>query len=435
MKRFIRIFSIISRAYREILPEKMKAMSFARAAKALRQAQGINLESSYFLNAPGEATRPTSFAKRSRLVVGRVASPGVVSAILFVLFISSFLTLSAAEETQKPVVKIGFIAPLTGKVAALGQDTKDAILLAQSELLPSDKFNYQIIFEDDQLDNKLTALAAQKLIHIDKVDAIITFSAGPGNVVAPLAKQNKILHFNISFDGKLADGGLNFVDSTPPRAMANLFMQVLKKKGINKIAFAELNQQGVYAVAEELAQQLKQDNTITLTAREKFNFGDRDFRTLIAKLKETQPQAYFIMSFSPELEILAQQMKQAAIKDPITTIWSYDTSDNPKIFDGQWYVSTAEPLDSFKDKFEKRYGRRPEGDQFNSYDIFNMIVKGFETSDGSQKPTAPEVAAQLHQLKDFEGSVGHLEIDSQGVVQSQPTYKEMVNGKPIVKQI
>ena len=79
----------------------------------------------------------------------------------------------APKENTKPVVKIGVILPLSGNNSAMGEASKKAMLMAIADnTKQSNKYNYEIIFEDNQMITSKTAVIANKLININKVDVI-----------------------------------------------------------------------------------------------------------------------------------------------------------------------------------------------------------------------------------------------------------------------
>ncbi len=112
----------------------------------------------------------------------------------------------SAIAADKPLIKIGVSAPLTSDNAHLGESMRDAMTMAKENLPADTKFDYEIIFEDDGLEAKRAALAANKLVSVDKVDALVSFSSGTGGVISPIAEQNKKIHFGIASAQSVADG-------------------------------------------------------------------------------------------------------------------------------------------------------------------------------------------------------------------------------------
>ena len=116
------------------------------------------------------------------------------------------------NPTNKPVVKIGASFPLTGNMASIGNAAHKALIAAikDENTTPDNKYYYKLIVEDDQMEPKLINNAANKLIHGDKVDVIISYFTAAGRIIAPMATKNKTLNFNYSFDGGILQSKYNF---------------------------------------------------------------------------------------------------------------------------------------------------------------------------------------------------------------------------------
>ncbi|MEK7673652.1 MAG: ABC transporter substrate-binding protein, partial [Patescibacteria group bacterium] len=136
----------------------------------------------------------------------------IVAVIVVILIVGGLIWWGKSQTPTGPkeTIKIGFVGPLSGDLAFIGESDKNAILLAKDELKDT-KFNYEVIVEDVQIDPKLTANATNKLINIDKVDGIISVSSGIGNVVSPITEQNKTIHFGLASDSNIAKGIYNFI--------------------------------------------------------------------------------------------------------------------------------------------------------------------------------------------------------------------------------
>jgi len=362
----------------------------------------------------------------------------IIIAVIVVIIILVGIFYGVSRKPQTPVskepIKIGVIAPLSGNMAFMGEGLRDAILLAKEDLekTKNTKYRYEVIFEDNQLDPALSTNAAYKLINIDKVDVLVTITSGIGNVIAPIAEQNKVVHFAISSDPKAAKGYYNFQHWTPIPEKNRVLVEELKRRNIKKIGAIIVNQEGALAIWSDLKERLK-GNNIELVFEEHFNFGDRDFRTLIAKIKNKEAEAYFVLAFNPELSILVKQIREAGIKVPIPAIESYDLipAEQRKLFEGEWYVSAADPTNEFLDKFTSRYGKEPSIGAPNGYDVFNLVVTAAENVKSVTKPTPTEIARELLKIKNFKGVVGNLDVGEDGIILSKASVKIIKNGKPV----
>lgn len=113
------------------------------------------------------------------------------------------LSLNACDNKQentpgeKAIIKIGASFPLTGNMAGVGNAGYKALQASINDANknPDNKFNYELIVENDQMDPKQISSIASKLFYVDKVDAIVSYFSVAGRIVAPLAAKNKVLNF------------------------------------------------------------------------------------------------------------------------------------------------------------------------------------------------------------------------------------------------
>lgn len=352
--------------------------------------------------------------------------------LILILTLATFVTACQQKQEpstpqQKPVIKIGAILPLTGDAGFLGEGIKNGITMAW-EYLPKTHFNYQIVFEDDQMDPKKTAVAAQKLIHTDKVDFLISASSGTGNVITPIAEQNKVVHFGIASDAHIADGKYNFIHWTQPQEEARALAEVLQEKKLHRIAAFIFNQQGTQAILNKVKEAI-QSTDIQIVYTASINPGERDFRIMLNKAKVKKPDVYFLSMLPPEMEILAKQFKELHIEQPLIAIESFGFSSTPEIFNGRWFIDAADMSPEMIEKFQSKYDQTSMAAAGNGYDIIKMIAHVCENSD--TKPTSDEAVSALLNIKDFQGAMGKISVDPDGIIQSKASLKEMQNGKPV----
>jgi len=353
----------------------------------------------------------------AKIIIGAL----VILAIALVLVLQFSHLEGFAVHNTKKTVKVGIILPLTGSNALIGEGMRDAVLLAQ-ENYKNTKYNYKIILEDDQLDPAQTATAANKLIGADQVNAIISVSSSPGNVVSPIAQQNKVLHISLASDANIAKGSYNFIDWTQPQEENRVFIQELQKREIKSVAVIRQNHPGAAAIVNNMKEQATEKG-ITIY-EEMFNAGDKDFKTIIMKEKEKNPDIYFIIAYSPELEIIAKQIQELGITKPMTSIEAFDVTSQPELFEGMWYITAAEPNSEFRNAFKAKYKIDQTYGSANAYDAYNLIVAAFEAS---SKPNATEAADSLRNIRNFPGALGILNVDSKNIIQSKAVVKEIVN--------
>jgi len=353
-----------------------------------------------------------------------IAVIGVIIALVLIGYGIAHIT--QANQSDKETIKIGVILPLSGGSANLGESAHKAILLAKEQLAET-KFNYEVIFEDDALDTKLTSNAVNKLVNLDQVDALISFTSGTGNVVAPITQENHVIHVGVASDPNIAKGEYNFLHWTTPGAESILWVDEAMNRGIKTFAFLGMNQQGLIAVLEQVKEDIK-GKDIQMVNEQIFNMGEKDFKVIIEKAKRANPDAILIACFSPDLEIFAKQYKELGVEIPLTSIEAFEYTEQPELFEGYWYVQSAQASNEFLNTFEAKYENNPQLGSPFIYDAFNLIVEAYEQTGEIDNA---KVIEKLSQIEDFPSSVGTISVGEEGIVWSDASVREIRDGQPV----
>ena len=350
----------------------------------------------------------------------------IVGVIIIVLVV--LLIVISNKPKDATTIKIGAILPLTGSQAFVGGGLKNSLTLALKDLEKKNlKYKYEVIFEDTQFDPKTAVTLAQKLIDIDHVDAIVDAYAPIGNAISPITEAKKVIHIGIAFDPKIAEGKYNFLLFTKPDTAASSLLGEMQKKGIKNIGVFHVNNQGILAVYHSL-QKLSKDYGITITADGEFQPGERDFRGIIAKSIKAKPDIYVLLALSPELEILAKQMNEQGLHNQTSTIY-FELAQDKNVFNGLWSIGYSQTNPDFENEYKAEYNQDMTFGIPNMYDAFNLIVNSAESYTGGGKPSADYIADKIQNIKDVQGSLGTLNINSDGIIDSPTTVKIMKDGK------
>jgi branched-chain amino acid transport system substrate-binding protein len=349
---------------------------------------------------------------------------GLVVVIAIVLFGIIALTNKDGSGNNN-TIRIGIAVPLTGNQGFVGEGIRDAVLLAQSKL-NNTKYKYDFVFEDVQVNPQMAASAAQKLINIDKVDAIIDAYAPIGDTIAPIAEKAKVVHINIAFDPRAAIGEYNFIDFTTPNTSVKAFLEEMKSRGLTKLGIFRLNNPGILAVYGAI-KELSPEYGISIVSDEQFQPGERDFRDIVTKGTKNKADIYALLSIPPELDILAKQMKDLGIKNQTSVIY-FELSPNKSLYEGLWSIGFGGVDNAFEKEFKDTYKRELAYGAPNSYDSVNIIVAAAEAYTGKGKPSATDIANQMANLKDLSGVLGKLSINSDGIIDSGVQVKIVKDG-------
>ena len=352
--------------------------------------------------------------------------------LILVSFFIFIPTIGTALETPDLEIKIGFILPLSGDWAFLGTGVRDAALLAKEDFKNS-PYKLDIIFEDNAGSLKESATAASRLINVEKVDAIVSIISGVGFLVNPLAEKAKVLNFGLCSNVDVAKGKFNFTNYITTAEGAKAFLQEMKRrepKG-SKLALVSLNEEGFNQIIEQVQAQSPKTNT-SIVGYETFQPQTRDFRSQLLRIGNRKPDSILLLGLSPEIETFAKQMRDLRYEIPLVSIEAFGLAERKEAFNGSWYVDAASPSDEFQNRFEKIYKKPLTAATGHAYDTIKIIVEAFEKASVKSKPSPEKVVETLHRIQEFEGVVGKLVLDKQGIIHSVPVIKEMKGGKGIV---
>jgi len=336
--------------------------------------------------------------------------------LLLAVALCAAVAVSGAEVpsmVKKPVVKIGVILPLTGEMEKNGADMRASTLLRLEEQKNKvSKYDYKVIFEDNQGAPRQTAEAFKKLTEIDHVDMVMTAFGGPGTVASTQANIKKIVHIGCGFSPKISEGSYNFNNFTKPGPNAELSLKFLKAKGYKKVALIGQIQASTNAL-EDFFEKGAPAYGLKIVGKEKFPPGERDFRVALLKLREAQPDVLIVDGFDPEGIIIARQMREIGFEVPISSMACWDVGKGSPLFYGYPFTSIAVDREShYTRDFKERFHRKPMAFCGMIYDSLDMYIHVCEQYKGAGNPDAEFVAKELSEIKDYPGVMGTLTPDA-----------------------
>lgn len=146
---------------------------------------------------------------------------------------------AAAQEDNRPI-SIGLLADLSGPSAVFGTEARIGFEMAR-QTLEKTGIKVDVVVEDTASDTSKAISAAQKLLTIDKVDAVFTELSHMASAVSPVVRQNRKLFLYL--------GGATSILSTNPwafkssidfTAAGSLLGRYLKKEAVQQAAMIYL---------------------------------------------------------------------------------------------------------------------------------------------------------------------------------------------------
>jgi len=346
----------------------------------------------------------------------------IVVAIVFVIWKRGSTTI---PYTATPI-KIGLTLPLTGNVAFLGESAKNAAEMAMRDVGKTN-YSYALSIEDDAFNPVKSVTAAYKLIAVDGVSYLINFGSATGDAVAPIAESKHVPHFSLASDPTAAVGVYNYIAWTPPFKEGQLLAEEILKRGYKRVSIIDTNHPGTLAVTSSIRAALG-SSAAEVVSYDLTTVGEKDFRTIVSKIKKLNPDIVVMEMFSPEIEIAAKQMKELGLNVPLTSVETFEWSDNPRLFEGFWFVSDVRASQKFLDEYTLAYGSAPKPGASYIYDLVTFIIK---TQEAQSKVVRPEdVPAVITSMGSYDSPLfGRVAIDADGFFLTEASVKVIKNGK------
>lgn len=138
----------------------------------------------------------------------------IMSLLFFTSCFSQGYTLSSehvdAQQYVPVEVHVGIYAPFSEKNAFIGRNMLAAMEMARDKL-HSNTVHYSFFTLDEVADSADAPRVLQKFIDAHHINVLMTQDSSHGLIAASLAKQNNLIHFNLSRNSKIADGRHSFL--------------------------------------------------------------------------------------------------------------------------------------------------------------------------------------------------------------------------------
>ncbi len=315
----------------------------------------------------------------------------------------SILFLVSGPHAAEQKFKAGVILPLSGEFASYGAACQNAMGLALEDSGQDARDKLDFMFEDDMLSSRETVDAFRKLTSVNRIDAVITFTSGSSNAVAPLAESMRIPMIAIAASDPKVIEGREFISSlwVSPEVEARVAFSEALRRGYKRIARVTSEQEGMLSLKREFDALNK--GHIDVVLDEEFPHSTRDFRSYIAKLRnQSDLDAVFTLLQPGQNGFFAKQLRQAGITQQIFNIETVESPDDVDTAQGAllgaWYVQTDDPQADFIKRFLEKF---PDSSLYGTaacYDAAKIIAD-------SVKRKIP-LERYLDGIRDFKGAQG-----------------------------
>src|SRR5687767_7013634 len=220
-------------------------------------------------------------------------------------------------------IVFGVSGPLTGPNAEYGQIWKKAFDIAVEEVnakggVKGRKIEY--VFEDTQSDPKQSVVIAEKFVNDKRIVAELGDFASPASMAAsPIYERAGLVQFGFTNSHPDFTKGGDFMFSTAPNQtddapfLANFTVNDLGKK---KLALFHLNTDWGKTTTDLYEGRAKELGA-QLVFRDAYLPDEKDFKTLLTKARDANPDALVLLSYYTDAAIISQQARQQGLTMPI----------------------------------------------------------------------------------------------------------------------
>jgi branched-chain amino acid transport system substrate-binding protein len=336
------------------------------------------------------------------------------AAFLVLSVIVSFGGCEKRSALDNAPVHVGVILPLTGDAAVYGQAIKDGIELARSEKAQASDPRIELTYEDDQGQPPRAVTAAQRLLQMQDVVAVIGGAmSSTAEAIVPIFNERKrvLISPTATKPSLTKEGGYFFrlwpSDDYDGKFMAEAAFTKLNIKSVGVIYINAAYGKGITDVFT--AEYTKLGGKIVLS--EGYEPGTTDFRALLEKVKEKNPEAVFLPGYVAEISRFLMQAKEATLSCRILGVNSLHdkklieiagTAAEDAVFSYPEFDSdSAKPeINDFVATYKARYQKPPDAFAAQGYDSYRVIAEAL------RKAPAPVVDSLRSTMLSLPTSVG-----------------------------
>lgn len=359
--------------------------------------------------------------------------------ILLVLIVGLLSVYGVAAQSSEPIY-IGVSGPLTGPAAQYGEQWKKGFDLALEEINAAggiDGRELAYIFEDSQADPKQSVVVAQKFVADERIIVELgDFSSTASMAASPIYQRGGLVQFgftNSHPDFTFAGGDYTWSTSvTQAQASPALADFAVTTLGLKKLAIFQINNDWGKATVDLLSPRVEELGA-EIVSVQPYLPDDKDFRSAITSVKETNPDGIILVSYQADGALIAQQVREAGLAVPFVGSASLQSPDfielggeavEGALVLGEFLVTDPRPeVQAFVESYREKYDEDPDLFAALAYDTIYLITEAIRVGG----PTREGIHAALPQLQDVPSVVyGSVTFDVETRRSKDPTFEPLI---------
>lgn len=316
-------------------------------------------------------------------------------------------------------VPVGAVLSLTGPAAQYGESQRNGLELAAQQLNEQGGVTYELTIEDDQTDPRQGITVFEQFASQDDMSVIIgpTLS-NTAMQTNPVAQEEEVPVLGISntaagvtdigdyiFRNSLTENAV--IPQTVAKAKEALGLEKVVVMYANDDAFTESGYEAFAAALEE--------NGIEVAETITFSKSDTDFRALLTRARQHDPDAIVVSALIEAAIPLVTQARELGIDVPII---GGNGFNSPALMEGAgeaaegvvvgaaWNSASDNPLNQeFIDAYTEEFGSAPDQFAAQAYAGMNLIDTAVRAACSGERE---DIKEQLGQLEDVPTVLGEF---------------------------
>jgi branched-chain amino acid transport system substrate-binding protein len=231
-----------------------------------------------------------------------------------------------AQAKGDPVL-VGVSGPLTGQYAQYGNDWKRGFDLAIDEVNASGGINGRPLaytFEDTQADPRQAVAVAQKFVADPRIIIELgDFSSAASMAASPIYQRGRLVQFGFTNSHPDFTKGGDYMWSNAPNQADDMpvLAAYAAKLGLKTFGIAHINSDWG-RTSKDLFVKAAQATGATVVAAEAYLPDEKDFRSLLVRLRDAKPDSLVLVSYYPDGAELMRQVRAVGITLPVVAAGS-----------------------------------------------------------------------------------------------------------------
>ena len=344
--------------------------------------------------------------------------PAITRITLKILLIITILTTlpSAAKDIGR--LKVGVIFPLSGSLAAYGNDAVAGLKIAAAQELNGNntaRTAVDLLIRDSGSSAKVAADLAATLIKEHHVHAIIgSLTSAATLAIAKVAQQHQRLHIvPISTASSITKIGPHIFRSCVTNGYQGIALAKFALDNLQKQRAAILLEEGFTHMETIAAQFRRYFQSHGGTVMEQLTFNTKTSKSVLRKLAAQSPQVVLLPSSRPVAQRIIAQARRLRMPATFLGIGNWQAQDakkNTQHFFVSHFSSDDTQLNTakFTTRFKLQNQRTPSEFAAMAYDSLALLLNAVQRARSTR--TYP-VRNNLAGTRNFIGLVGKISID------------------------